>query len=207
MMRFVVCLIACLAFFARTEAQSFELKDQQTIGLSSFVLFNTKCARCHEGECSKRMCLSSEPKQAADHIQRYAGKVSPLTIDELYRQLSYMKQRCAYFPVSAPIPKDGAWQEADLAALFLQSRRGCFVPLGTLATGTYSIQLSLNEVASFRIEIISQHFEMMLDEQVHHPDLQLDRTFTVEEAGLHFLRLDSKSAITLKKLQLKKRYR
>ena len=65
-----------------------------------------------------------------------------------------------------------------------------------------SIHLSLKETNPYHIEIISQVFDALLDEQVHRPGSELDRSFVVEDAGLHYLRLRSKKAVFLKQLKL-----
>ena len=53
------------------------------IPLESVVIFNTSCARCHEGEYSHGLsfCL---PEDAADgHIRRYGGELSRGAVRQL----------------------------------------------------------------------------------------------------------------------------
>jgi len=83
----------------------------------SVVLFNTECARCHEGECSGRMTFHL-PREAADtHIRRFGGEVSTERLGELFGLLRHMKESCAFHPLPLPLVRDGHWDGKILAGL------------------------------------------------------------------------------------------
>ena len=61
--------------------------DEGRASVESTVLFNTDCARCHEGECSGRLSFHLPPEAADQHIRRHGGELPAKQVRELYELL------------------------------------------------------------------------------------------------------------------------
>ena len=195
--KFYVVLVTALLLVSFGAARA-----KEEISTQSFVIFNTKCANCHEGQCSSRMCFQMDPSGATTHIRNYAGDVSDEIVGELYKALRHMKKKCAYCSSPVKVPLNGKWSKDDILLLSLSSRRGIFVLLGKLKAVKYTIQLAFEEPKQFRVEILSQHFEPLVDEQFFKPDKEMTISFTVEEASDHYLRIRSKKPLTINGVEL-----
>ena len=79
------------------------------ISIESTVIFNTTCARCHEGECSGRMSFHLPEDAANQHIRRHGGDLSAERIQQLFRLLRYMKEECSFYPIPLALVNDQIW--------------------------------------------------------------------------------------------------
>ncbi|HBH35093.1 MAG TPA: hypothetical protein DDW45_01410, partial [Gammaproteobacteria bacterium] len=77
----------------------------------SVVIFNTICAKCHEAQCSGRLSFDDTLDASANHIVRYYNEASEKKWlqRELFVILNHMKEKCAYYPMAAPIPPQRVW--------------------------------------------------------------------------------------------------
>jgi len=57
--------------------------DEGRASVESTVLFNTDCARCHEGECSGRLSFHLPPEASDQHIRRHGGELPAKQVREL----------------------------------------------------------------------------------------------------------------------------
>lgn len=177
---------------------------KDTVSPQSFVIFNTKCARCHEGQCSSRMCFQQGPGAANTHIRKNAGEVTDDVVGELYNALHQMKVNCAYCASPFKAPENGIWSKENIRLLSLSSRQGIFIPLGKLKPAKYALRLTFEKPTEFQIEILSQKFEPIMDERISHPDADMSLIFEVEETFEHYLRIRSKTPLIVNSLALKK---
>jgi len=132
----------------------------ENISIKTSVIFNTLCAKCHEGECSGRLSFDTGSKAASSHIKRYAGNTN-ITKDEtkeFFSLLNYMKTECALW-----MPSDGKLKPENILRFALPSSKGYFIPLGVLKEGKYHIEIKLKDDIHFRVEVLSDHFEHFLD--------------------------------------------
>jgi len=157
----------------------------------SVVVFNTVCARCHEGECSGRLGLVSDHEAAVGHISRHYPQAdgNPSLQSELFDILAYMKDHCAYYPLQAPLPPDRLWKTGRLDALKTDPDGNYFVPLGTLSPGVYRLVLEFQQDVQGTIQLISDQFDMVVEESLASADGRLEISFPVEIAGEYFFRL------------------
>ena len=88
-----------------------------TIQIESVIIFNTSCARCHEGQCSGRLTFHFPKRAAYQHISRFGGELSIETIGQLFELLRYMKEECSFYPFSLTLIKDRIW-DSDILAKF-----------------------------------------------------------------------------------------
>ena len=164
------------------------------------VVFNTLCAKCHEGECSGRLSFETGSHTAARHIRHYAGdtNLTAKEVREFFSLLNYMKEECAVY-----MPDDGEWKPENLSRFALPSNRGYFIPLGTLKSGRYHLAMVLQEATPFRIEVMTEKIETLLDHSI--TTLQKNHVvdFTVDESTAVFVRIRSREVLHLIALEIK----
>ncbi|MEA3418197.1 MAG: hypothetical protein U9Q90_02270, partial [Campylobacterota bacterium] len=107
----------------------FSAEKVENVSTKTAIIFNTLCAKCHEGECSGRLSFDTGSKAANSHIKRYAGdtNVSKGETKEFFTLLNYMKKECALF-----MPDNGRWKPENLSRFALPSNDSYFIPLGSL---------------------------------------------------------------------------
>jgi len=170
----------------------------------SVVIFNTVCARCHEGECSGRLGLTSNHEAAVSHIVRHYPQAdgNPTLQSELFDILAYMKDHCAYYPLQAPLPPDRIWDTGRLDALRTDPDGSYFVPLGTLVPGDYRLGLDFARDARGTIQLISGQFDTIVEESTVTVDKRLDIPFAVETAGDYYFRMYPRQTARLTRLSV-----
>lgn len=180
------------------------LSSTQKVEKSSIktsVIFNTLCAKCHEGECSGRLSFDTGSKAASSHIKRYAGdiNISKGETEEFFSLLNYMKTECALW-----MPDNGKWEPENLSHFALPSSKGYFIPLGILKEGEYHIEIKLKEDIHFRVEVLSDHFDHFLDKSAC-PDGKKEKLqFTIDKSVNIFLRIQSRKPLQIVALKVEK---
>ena len=180
------------------------LSSSQKVEKSSIktsVIFNTLCAKCHEGECSGRLSFDTGSKAASSHIKRYAGdtNISKGETEEFFSLLNYMKTECALW-----MPDNGRWKPEKLSHFALPSAKGYFIPLGLLKEGTYHIEIKLKDDIHFRVEVLSDHFDHFLDISVCPDGEKETLQFTIDKTVNTFLRMQSRKPLQIIDLNVKK---
>ena len=165
------------------------------------VIFNTLCAKCHEGECSGRLSFDTGSKAASNHIKRYAGDVniSKGETEEFFSLLNYMKTECALW-----MPDNGKWKPENLSHFALPSSKGYFIPLGLLREGKYNVEIKINDDIHFRVEVLSDHFDHFLDKSACPDGEQETLQFTIDKSVNTFLRIQSRIPLQVMDLNIKK---
>ena len=181
---------------------SLHLSSAQKVEKSSIktsVIFNTLCAKCHEGECSGRLSFDTGSKAASSHIKRYAGDVniSKGETEEFFSLLNYMKTECALW-----MPDNGKWKPENLSRFALPSSKGYFIPLGELNEGKYYLEIKMKNDVHFRVEILSDHFEHFLDISACPDGEKQILQFTIEKSVNTFLRIQSRKSLQIIDLNL-----
>ena len=168
--------------------------------IKTSVIFNTLCAKCHEGECSGRLSFDTGSKAASSHIKRYAGdiNISKGETEEFFSLLNYMKTECALW-----MPDNGKWKPENLSHFALPSSKRYFIPLGVLKEGKYHLEIKLKNVVHFRVEILSDHFEHFLDISACPDGEKQILQFTIEKSVNIFLRIQSRKPLQIIDLNLK----
>ena len=172
------------------------------IPTSTVVRFNTVCARCHEGECSGRLSFDADHMVAANHIRRHAGEVVIDEQKDLHTLLTYMKQRCGYYPMRIAAPTTGNWNQSTLAQLRGPAGDTYFIPLGTLSAGRYRARLRFDNAAEACAQVISAGFDIG-----EHPGLRtqggaMEFEFMVTERLAYHLRLQTARPAVLERLEI-----
>lgn len=147
----------CWAIFAPWLAETCFAAE---ISAASSIRFNIACARCHEGECSGRLSFDLGRQAAESHIERHAGKVTPLTRQELYALLEHMKRECRYYPFDAAVPANRRWEARMLRKFYDEAESAYFIPLGRLAAGNYRADLRFDRETGASAELICARFEI-----------------------------------------------
>lgn len=169
------------------------------VTLGATVIFNTKCANCHEGECSGRLSFYDLPKESADnHIRRYAGKVKGPVVRQLQYLLEQMKTTCRFYPMPVATPPGQRWEAMALDQLALPDGLWHFVPLGPLGCGSWRVEVTVATNAIMRAEIIAADFDFIDDEYLY---LRAGTTgvlaFDVERPQAHYLRIEARVPVEL----------
>ena len=173
----------------------------ESSSIKTSVIFNTLCAKCHEGECSGRLSFDTGSKAASNHIKRYAGdtNISKGETEEFFNLLNYMKTECALW-----MPDNGKWKPENLSHFALPSSKGYFIPLGVLKEGKYHIEIKLKDDIHFRVEVLSDHFDHYLDRSICPDGKKETLQFTIDKAVNIFLRMQSRKPLYIIDMNLQK---
>ncbi|MDD3448792.1 MAG: hypothetical protein PHF72_07145 [Gammaproteobacteria bacterium] len=194
----------CLAVVLASLAVPQRTAATPAVELESYVIFNTRCADCHEGECSGRLSFFHLPEDAADeHVRRFAGQVPVARVRELQFLLTWMKKNCAFYPLPLVIPADGRWDMKALASLSLDSGRAYFVPIGELAPGRWRVTVGAETAADFTVEVVGSDFEPMLAKRLSLPGGgRVGLRFDVQKRQSYYLRLEACGGMRLAEVTL-----
>lgn len=158
--------------------------------MESTVLFNTNCARCHEGECSGRLSFHLPPEAADQHVRRHGGDLPAKQVRELSELLRYMKEDCAFYPLPFALALDGAWGTETLRRLRSASGETYFLPLGTLSPGGHRVLLQgPGPTARPCVELIDGEFGYLDGVELEPEEGGWHLRFRTEAAGMLFLRV------------------
>ncbi len=173
----------------------------ENISTKVAVIFNTLCAKCHEGECSGRLSFNTGNKAANSHIKRYAGdsNVSEGEAEEFFTLLNYMKKECALL-----MPNNEKWKPENLSHFTLPSYKSYFIPLGILKSGKYRLIIETKEDALYRVEVISDRLEHFLDRSVSQHRKEQALHFTTDKPINASLRICSRKPLHITALEIKK---
>lgn len=173
------------------------------VQVESKLLFNTICAKCHEGECSGRLSLHLEGKAVDQHILRHAGELSSTTVRELSELLRYMKEKCSFYPMAIDISQDGILERRALDKLRSPTKQAYFIPLGGLKPDHYIIRLEgVNADSGCYMEIVDTEFEFVEKGIVSYESGTIGVEFHIDEQSDIHLRITSQKPISLNKLEL-----
>lgn len=176
---------------------------EDTTTVESVVLFNTGCARCHEGECSGRLSFHLPREEADQHILRHGGVLPPAQVRQLYDLLRHMKEECAFSPLPLALVRDGVWGVETLALLYSPRESSYFLPLGTLEAGPHRILLQgLGPKARPCVELIDTHFDFLDGIEVEPSEAGWELRFRTEGPTEVFMRLKAPGATPLTQAEL-----
>ncbi|MFZ0791683.1 MAG: hypothetical protein WAM94_18880 [Chromatiaceae bacterium] len=171
--------------------------------VGSTVLFNTDCARCHEGECSGRLSFHLPPEASDQHIRRHGGNLAQSQIRELFELLRHMKEACAFYPLPFALARDGAWGPETLRKLRSPSGQGYFLPLGSLSPGAHRVLLQgLGAGARPSVELIDGGFDFLDALEIEPDAAGWSLRFRTDTAGELFLRVNAPGSTDLTRVEL-----
>jgi len=174
-----------------------------TIQTESVIVFNTACARCHEGECSGRMTFNLPKSATNQHIRRHGGELADESVRQLFEVLRYMKEECGFYPLSMDLAKDKVWGNNLLAKLRSPSNQAYFVPLGFLEPGSYRLMMTgLAPDTNYCIEIINSEFDYFDNKRVNGDGEETSLIFQADVRSEYFLRISAREPVSLKKIEL-----
>ena len=172
------------------------------IPIASTVIFNTSCARCHEGQCSGRMTFQLPEKAANQHILRHGGTLTEEQLRHLYKLLRYMKEECSFYPLTIALINDQIWERDMLNKFQSPSKDAYFMPLGLLEPGIYELLFEEPGNIKFCVDIISDEFDFIDKDILYDDGGKMRLKFNAEEHSKYFLRLTAQTPISLKKLTI-----
>jgi len=170
----------------------------------SVVIFNTICAKCHEAQCSGRLSFDDSFKASVNHIVRYYGEASEKKWlqRELFVILNHMKEQCAYYPMPARIPPQMVWSGEMLEKMATLVERNYFIPIGPFTPGRYQLELKLAKDAKVTAHLVSETFEMVVEDCYLSSDRQIVIPFSIEEAGNYYVRVYPREPVQITRLAI-----
>ena len=197
MIKITIFLFLAMFFSPQTLSAA---EEPQNISTKTAVIFNTLCAKCHEGECSGRLSFDTGSKAASSHIKRYAGDttISKVESKEFFTLLNHMKTKCALL-----MPEGDIWKQENLSHFALPSSKGYFIPLGLLKSGRYLIEIKTKEEIHFRVEVISDRFDSFLDTTFCPDQKEESLSFTLDVTVNTFLRIQSRKPLHITAVEIR----
>lgn len=197
-------VIGCLGLLGLFLFISPAFSTEDTAFTESVVIFNTICAKCHEAQCSGRLSFDDAFERSSDHILRYYGQASgkQWLQKELFDILYYMKEKCAYYPMPSPVPLKRIWSGDILEKFTTLMARNYFIPVGNFSPGAYRIELELEKDVNVTAHLISEEFEMAVDDCYQSSDQRINIPFLIEEPGDYYFRMYPREAVKLIRLTI-----
>ena len=179
------------------------LTASDAIPIAAAVVFNTACARCHEGECSGRMSLDL-PRDAADeHVRRHGGALPDETVRQLGELLRYMKEQCAFYPLPLALATDRVWGQDSLDQLRSPAGTAYFLPLGRLGAGEHRLRIDgLEPGIRTCVDLVTADFDSVTPEAVTQEGEQRGLRFRIDTPVEVFLRITAERSITMTRAEL-----
>ena len=168
----------------------------------SVVIFNTICAKCHEAQCSGRLSFDDSFDASVNHIVRYYGEASEKKWlqKELFVILNHMKEKCAYYPMPTPVPPQMVWSGEMLEKMATLVERNYFIPIGPFTPGRYQLELKLAKDAKVTVHLVSETFDMVVEDCYLSSNRQIVIPFSIEEAGNHYVRVYPREPVQITRL-------
>jgi len=178
--------------------------EEATPFTESVVIFNTVCAKCHEAECSGRLSFDAAYETSRSHIIRHYGEASDKQWlqQELFAILNYMKERCAYYPMDAPLPARRVWNEEILQRMSTLLERNYFIPLGPFVPGQYRIELELERDARVNVHLVSDGFDMLVEDCLESNGRIIHIPVTIAEPGDYYFRMYPREPVRIERLSV-----
>jgi len=192
-------LLATFLFISNAQS------NETTPFTESVVIFNTICAKCHEAQCSGRMSFDDASEASRNHIIRYYGdaKDKKWLQKELFTILNHMKEKCAYYPMESPLPLKRVWSSDVLDKMTTLLERNYFIPLGSFSPGKYYINLELEKNAKITVHLVSEEFEMVIEDCFTPDNKKLEIPFSITDKGNYYFRMYPKKSIRIVSLAVK----
>ena len=170
----------------------------------SVIIFNTICAKCHEAQCSGRLTFGEAYEASANHIIRHYGRASEKKWlqKELFSILNHMKENCAYYPMPGPVPAKRIWNSEILEKMTTLLERNYFIPVGPFTPGRYNLELNLAKDAKVTVHLVSEKFDMVVEDCYQSSDQRLAIPFTIEEAGNYYVRVYPRKPVQITRLAI-----
>lgn len=176
---------------------------EEVIPVEPVVIFNTLCARCHEGECSGRMTFDLSEDAADAHIRRHGGDLPLGTVRQLGDLLGHMKGHCGFYPLPLALARDGTWTRDTLDLLRTPDGTAYFLPLGELAPGPHRLWLQgLPQSLRPCAELLTADFDPVPHAGIDPDGERRGLSFLVDAPGGHYLRLSARVPVTLTRVEL-----
>ncbi|MCD4668323.1 MAG: hypothetical protein K8R44_07030 [Sulfurimonas sp.] len=174
-------------------------KENISVSTLTAVKFNTVCAKCHEGQCSGRLSFDSGAKAAYSHINRYTKTSSDDEVNEFFTILKYMKKECKIFLPNLKYKEN--YSKKDILPYEIPSKKAYFIPLGILKIGIYTLKINIEKFRQYKVEVISEHFDMLLDKCVISCSQKNDLSYLVKEKANYYLRIQSKDKLIINNIK------
>jgi len=170
----------------------------------SVVIFNTICAKCHEAQCSGRLSFDNAYEASTDHIVRHYSKASgqEWLQKELFNILIHMKEKCAYYPMTVPLPPQRIWNTEILEKMTTLLERNYFIPVGPLSPGMYSLELRLARDEKITLHLVSETFDTIVEDCFLSSENRISIPFSIEDTGNYYVRVYPRKPVKITRLAI-----
>ncbi len=198
-LRFKLAVLGIISFLLLSNNA---YSDQKLPFVESVVIFNTVCAKCHEAQCSGRMSFDDAYESSKNHIIRHYGEASDKQWlrKELFTILNYMKVKCAYYPMESALPPKRVWEHDILNKMVTLLERNYFIPLGPFSEGKYRIDLALERDTKVTIHLVSEDFDMAIDDCFLSKNMAVKIPFSITEPGNYYFRMYPQEPVRITRL-------
>ncbi|MBT3206197.1 MAG: hypothetical protein HOM14_01280 [Gammaproteobacteria bacterium] len=192
----------CLFSLALIPGEALSIEDEPF--RESVIIFNTICAKCHEAQCSGRLSFSNSYQASIDHIVRHYDSASEKKWlqKELFTILNHMKEKCAYYPVPLNVPPNRIWGTETLEKKTTLRERNYFIPIGPFTPGHYNLEIELAKDAKITMHIISETFELVIEDCYQTSGQRLVIPFFIEETENYYLRVYPRIPVQITQLAI-----
>jgi len=94
------------------------------------------------------------------------------------------------------------WNSEMLEKMTTPLERNYFIPIGQFIPGLYSLELKLAEDTKVTVHLISELFDMVIEECFQSSNQQLVLPFSIEEAGNYYVRTYSSKPVEITQLAI-----
>lgn len=119
---------------------------------------------------------------------------------QLYLNLRYMKEKCAYYPMQVTIPKKLVWNREVLDTLKTKKEKNYFIPVGNLIPDTYKLVMTLKADTKMTVHIVSEEFDMIIEDCYQSKDRQVFFPFKIETNGQYYVRVYPQEPISISQM-------
>ena len=111
-----------------------------------------------------------------------------------------MKEKCAYYPMSIRVPPKRIWNSEVLEKMTTLLERNYFIPIGHFTPGHYSLELKLGKDAKVTTHLVSETFDMVVEDCYQSSNLRLVIPFSIEEVGNYYVRVYPRKPVKITQL-------
>ena len=113
-----------------------------------------------------------------------------------------MKVKCAYYPMESMLPPKRVWGRNVLNKMVTLLERNYFIPLGPFSPGKYRIDLDLKEDTKVTIHLVSEDFDMVIDDCFISSNMEIKIPFSITKPGNYYFRMYPHEPVQITRLKV-----
>jgi uncharacterized protein (UPF0262 family) len=113
-----------------------------------------------------------------------------------------MKEKCAYYPMSVPIPPQWIWNSEILEKMTTLLEKNYFIPIGPFSPGMYRLELSLAKDEKVTVHLVSETFDIIVEDCFLSSEKRIAIPFSIEETGNYYVRVYPSKPVQITQLAI-----